>query len=178
VDRFEAGAVRYIRHYREHADIPWQTVFQTDSKEALRSFCSQNDIEHEWLVDGTLRTAQTCQGTALHPQTRERVFFNQAHLFHRSSLRPEAQAAMVKLFGATRLPRHACFGDGGEISPESLQAVRNAFQRQAINVDWKKGDVLLLDNMLVAHGRRPFIGERRVLAALLDPRFSSSHRPL
>ena len=29
------------------------------------------------------------------------------------------------------------------------------------------GDVALIDNYLVMHGRRPFVGERRVLASLV-----------
>jgi hypothetical protein len=35
-------------------------------------------------------------------------------------------------------------------------------------VDWVAGDVLLIDNVLVAHGRRPFEGSRRVLVAMSD----------
>ena len=38
----------------------------------------------------------------------------------------------------------------------------------AVDVDWRRGDLLLIDNMLVAHGRRPFTGSRRVLVAMSD----------
>ena len=31
---------------------------------------------------------------------------------------------------------------------------------------WEKGDLLLVDNFLVMHGRRPFVGARKVLASL------------
>ena len=31
---------------------------------------------------------------------------------------------------------------------------------------WQKGDLLLVDNFLVMHGRRPFFGTRKVLASL------------
>ena len=31
---------------------------------------------------------------------------------------------------------------------------------------WEKGDLLLVDNFLVMHGRRPFVGPRKVLASL------------
>ena len=169
LDRFERLQVQYVRHYREHIDIPWQTVFQTQSKAEVAQFCARHDLEHEWLANGTLRTAQTCQGTARHPVTGERTFFNQAHLFHSSSLGAVAESAMVKQFGATRLPRNAFFGDGSAIAPADLAYIRDTFQREACDVQWRPGDVVLLDNMRVAHGRRPFAGERRVLTALLDP---------
>lgn len=171
VECFDKSGVRYLRHYRQHVDLPWQTVFQTDSKEALREFCDQAGIEHRWLADGTLRTAQSCQGVALHPQTRDRLFFNQAHLFHPSCLGPAAVTALTKLYGAERLPRNVFFGDGSEIPVESLCLVRSALQEHARDIRWRAGDVLLLDNMLVAHGRRPFVGHREVLTALLEPRF-------
>jgi hypothetical protein len=32
---------------------------------------------------------------------------------------------------------------------------------------WRKGDVLVLDNMLAAHGRRPFTGGRRIATAIV-----------
>jgi alpha-ketoglutarate-dependent taurine dioxygenase len=31
---------------------------------------------------------------------------------------------------------------------------------------WSAGDVLILDNMLMMHGRQPYEGERRVLVAM------------
>jgi alpha-ketoglutarate-dependent taurine dioxygenase len=32
---------------------------------------------------------------------------------------------------------------------------------------WQQGDVALVDNYRVMHGRRPFEGERRLLASLV-----------
>jgi hypothetical protein len=34
------------------------------------------------------------------------------------------------------------------------------------DVPWRRGDLLLIDNMLTAHGRRPCTGDRRVLVAM------------
>jgi alpha-ketoglutarate-dependent taurine dioxygenase len=168
VDDFERRGVRYVRHYRPHVDLPWQTVFQVSDRRALAEFCARVDLSHEWLDEDTLRTAQVCQGTARHPITGDRLWFNQAQLFHSSSLGAESEAALAQLFGRDRLPRQAYFGDGGEIADRDLQAVRRAFEDEAVAFAWQSGDVLLLDNMRVAHGRRPFKGERKVIAALLE----------
>lgn len=168
MDKFENRGVRYVRHYRPFVDVPWQKVFQTEDPSAVGKFCAQHDIAHEWLDEETLRTAQVCQGVAYHPVLGERVFFNQAHLFHLSSVAPEVAQSMTELFGADRLPRQTFFGDGAEIPLDDLSAVRRAFQAEAQSFPWRAGDVVLLDNMQFAHGRRSFTGPRKVIAALMD----------
>ena len=37
----------------------------------------------------------------------------------------------------------------------------------SFDIPWQSGDVALVDNFLVMHGRRPFEGQRRVLASLI-----------
>lgn len=167
LDAFESRRVRYIRHYHPSFDLSWQDVFQTDDRAVVAEYCGANGISHEWL-GATLRTVQVCQGTAEHPVTGERVFFNQAHLFHVSGLGAEMSKLMMEVFGADELPRRATYGDGQEISLADLDRIQSAFRSSAVTFSWNAGDVLLLDNMQVAHGRRPFTGERSILATLLD----------
>jgi alpha-ketoglutarate-dependent taurine dioxygenase len=175
VDRFAQLGVKYIRHYRAHVDLPWQEVFKTNDRKEVARYCDENDIRHEWLENEVLRTEQVCQGLAKHPATGEQIFFNQAHLFHVSSLGPNVAADMVRFFGRERLPRNATFGDGQEISAQDLESVRAAFNSAAVDWDWQTGDVVVLDNMQYAHGRRAYSGERRVLASLLRP-YRTTHR--
>jgi hypothetical protein len=168
LERYAARKVRYVRNYTPYMDIPWQTVFQTSDREAVAQFCLKNNLTCEWLDNDTLRTIQICQGVARQPVTGERVLFNQAHLFHVSSLGAAAAKFMIDAFGADRLPRNSFYGDGEPLMQRDLDAVRSAFEREAIQFPWQRGDVLLLDNMQVAHGRRPFRGARKVLASLLE----------
>ncbi|SDJ53784.1 Taurine catabolism dioxygenase TauD, TfdA family [Paraburkholderia steynii] len=164
--------IKYVRHYRPYVDLPWQTVFQTESKMDVATFCESHDILHEWLDDETLRTEQVCQGTAMHPVLGERVFFNQAHLFHVSSLGTAAAAPLIEMFGENALPRNAFFGDGSELNADFLRRIRSALQKGIIDIEWQRGDVMILDNMQFAHGRRKFTGDRKILVALGEP-----HRP-
>lgn len=167
-EKFQRKQVEYVRHYHEGIDLPWQSVFQTDSRDEVREYCDQNGIACEWLGGSLLRTSGIAQGVATHPRSGETVFFNQAHLFHVSSLGAGHAQALTELYGADRLPRHARYGDGSEIPEEDLGAVRSAFAESTIAFPWRNGDVLILDNMAYAHGRRPFKGGRKVLAALMD----------
>ena len=167
LDKFESKGVRYVRHYRPDVDIPWQSVFQTSDPDKVGAYCDANEIEYEWLEESLLRTSQINQGTARHPQTGERVFFNQAHLFHVSSLGDEMARMMIDLFG-DELPRSSSYGDGQEIPVEDLEVVRRAFREASMKFPWSMGDVLLVDNMQMAHGRRPFKGKRKVIVSMFD----------
>jgi alpha-ketoglutarate-dependent taurine dioxygenase len=169
LDKFEKRRIRYVRHYRPHTDISWQTVFQTDDRDEVKHICDAQGIDSEWLDDETLRTAQICQGVAYHPTTGERILFNQAHLFHSSSMGAEVEKALIAQFGCDYLPRQSYYGDGEKIPLADLETVRTAFNSSAIIFKWEPSDFLLADNMQVAHGRQSYSGKRQVLAALLDP---------
>lgn len=73
---------------------------------------------------------------------------------------------MLDIFGADGLPRDARLGDGTAISPILLDNVRAAFAMETRDFDWRTGDVMIVDNMRAAHGRRPFTGSRRVLVSM------------
>lgn len=60
------------------------------------------------------------------------------------------------------------FADGSPIPDEYVLQVRDRGLENAVNVDWYEGDLLLIDNLLVGHGRRPFTGPRRILVAMSD----------
>ena len=164
--RFVDKGVLYARNYSRGLDLPWEDVFQTDDRAEVERFCREAGIEVEWKADGSLRTRQVCQGAARHPRTGEMVWFNQAHLFHISSLDSEVRELLLEEAGEENLPRNAYYGDGTPIEEEALAHIREVLDREAIPIRWQSGDVLLLDNMLVAHARDPYTGPRRVLVAM------------
>jgi len=48
------------------------------------------------------------------------------------------------------------------------------YQQEAVIFPWQAGDILMLDNMLTSHGRKPFVGARKVLVGMAEP-FSSKY---
>lgn len=163
--KFEAHGIKYVRNYTQ-IDLPWQEVFQTESKETVEALCKEWDIDTNWHDDCYLRTVQQCQASISHPQTKEKIWFNQAHLFHHSNLTKDVQAQLLANYGEQHLPRNAYFGNGEQIDEMDLEVIRQTYNELTIEFDWQKNDLLLLDNMRFSHGRTPFKGERKVLVAM------------
>jgi hypothetical protein len=93
------------------------------------------------------------------------VWFNQAHLFHVSSLGTDVRSSLQS--GAQgNEPRNACFGDGTEIDEAALSHIRAVYEKELVTFPWQRGDVLILDNMLTAHGRKPYRGPRQIVVGM------------
>jgi alpha-ketoglutarate-dependent taurine dioxygenase len=168
-ERFAAKQVMYVRNYGSGIDLPWQTVFQTNDRTEVEAYCRTAQIDWQWGERDRLKTRQVRQAVAQHPQTGEMVWFNQAHLFHITNLPLDVRQSLLETFGEEGLPRQAYYGDGTAIEAEALAEVRKAYEHEAIEFDWEAGDLLLLDNMLVAHSRRPYTGSRSVLVGMAEP---------
>ena len=164
-DRFARKQVMYVRNYGEALDLSWQNVFQTEDREEVEAYCRSAEIEFEWKSNNELRTRQVCQAVATHPDTGEQVWFNQAHLFHVSSLGTQTREALMSS-SDEEPPRNACYGDGSAIEDEALEEIRAAYDRETVVFPWQPRDVLLLDNMLAAHGRRPYRGTRKIVVGI------------
>jgi alpha-ketoglutarate-dependent taurine dioxygenase len=163
-DEFERKNILYVRNYND-VDLPWTEVFQTEDAATVESYCREHDIQFEWTETG-LRTKQVSQAVIDHPVTGDRLWFNQAHLFHVSSLSEELQENLVDLLGEENLPRNAYFGDGTPIDSAYLTTIREVYDRTKFSFQWENNDLLLLDNMLFTHGRQPFTGKRQVLVGM------------
>lgn len=164
---FAERRVMYVRNYGNGLDLPWEQVFGTDDHHEAEAYCHAHGIDYEWLDDGeALRTKQVCQSELRHPVTGETVWFNQAHLFHLSNLPAALQEALLDVVDEDRLPRNTYFGDGTPIDRALLDEIRAVYRETMLSFDWQPTDALMLDNVLMSHGRAPFLGKRRVLVAM------------
>ena len=166
-ERFAPG-ILYVRNYGDF-DVPWQQVFNTEDRATVEAYCRRTGIQWQWQDDGGLRTRQLCQGIERHPHTGDTVWFNQAHLFHISSQPPEVRETLEELLGIDNLPRNVYYADGRPIADSVVAEIREVLARQSVIFPWRAGDVLMLDNMLAAHGRTPFAGQRKVVVAMAQP---------
>src|SRR5205085_3262280 len=122
----------------------------------------------EWKSNHRLRTRQVRQAIVNHPNRGEMVWFNQAHALHQSVLEPEVLKSLLADMKEEDLPRNVFYGDGREIESAVLDEIRHVYDALSVAFPWHHADILILDNMLVAHGRAPFAGPRQVFVAMAD----------
>jgi alpha-ketoglutarate-dependent taurine dioxygenase len=168
VKRFEESGVMYERHYGEGLGLPWQEVFQTQSRAVVEEHCRRAQIEWEWKDEQRLRTVQVRPAIRQHPISGERTWFNHGLFFHVTSLSAEVREQLQSVVATDAMPYQTRYGDGAEIEPEVLAELRAAYEAEKVRFTWQAGDVLLLENMLVAHGRDAYEGERRVVVAMAE----------
>lgn len=165
-EEFIAKGLLYVRNYSSALDIPWQQVFNTDERSKVEQYCQSQGIDWCWSKSGELSTRQLCQAAIRHPVSQEWVWFNQAHLFHISAMAQDLRQTLIEAVGQAQLPRNVYFGDGTPIPDATLDAIRAVYANTSVAFPWQAGDVLMLDNLLVAHGRNPFSGDRKVIVAM------------
>jgi len=157
-DMFEKKGVVYVRNYTDLLDLPWQKVFRTNSRKDVETFCNSHGIEFRWEGD-ELCTRERAQISLVHQITAEKVWFNQAHLFHKSNFWLDSDNQI-------KVPRDVHFADDSEIPTSFIQEINRIYNANKIIFSWQKNDLLLVDNFLMAHGRHPFKGERRIAVSL------------
>lgn len=168
VQRLREKKIKYIRNF--HAGIPlgksWQVTYQTEKREEVEDIVASQGSTLEWMDNGGLRVSTVCDAFAVHPVTGEDVWFNQVEQWHRSALNPALRDMFEKMVGKGNLPHECEYGDGEPLDDMDMAAVRKAMNDNKLLFDWQSGDVLVIDNLLMMHGREPFKGERRTLAYL------------
>ncbi len=134
----------------------WRSTLGVETAAEAEARLEKLGYRYEWMDGEVLRAT-----TAVLPAVRtlvdgRRVFFNQL-------------IAAFRGWKDTRNdPRKSiCFGDDSEIPNESMQIAIDLADELSFDIAWQTGDVALLDNFLVMHGRRPFSGKRAVLASLV-----------
>ena len=165
-ERFRQKKVMYVRNFGDGFGLPWQTVFQTTDKKAVEVYCRKAGMQCEWKDEKRLRTRRVAQAVARHPFTGEMLWFNHATFFHVTTLEPVIREALLSQLQEEDLPNNSYYGDGSPIEDTVLDELRRAYAQETVTFPWQKGDILMLDNMLTAHGRSPFVGERQVLTAM------------
>lgn len=162
-----APGVRYTQNLHDGMGFgkSWQATFETEDRSEVEAFLDGAEAEWSWQPDGTLRVTQLRRATLEHPVTGTEVWFNQADQWHIAGLGDDA-AALAELIPEDELPQNAFFADGSPIPAEYITHVQEIGMKTAVDVAWEVGDLLLVDNVAVAHGRRAFTGQRRILVAM------------
>ena len=170
VEEFKEKKVKYLRnlHGGNGFGLSWQAAFQTNDRSVVERYCRDMLIDYEWKADGGLRLENTFVSVITHPRTGEQVWFNQAPQFHPSDYPTDIFESLMTAHQGREdeMPQTSFFGDGTPMKVSALKHIRETMFKQATVFQWRQGDVLMIDNVLVCHGRMPFSGQRKILLAM------------
>ncbi|MDF3299267.1 TauD/TfdA family dioxygenase [Streptomyces tropicalis] len=169
-ERFEREGWLLTRSYNDEIGSSLAESFGTDDPAAVERYCRENAVDFTWQPDGSLRTRQLRSAVVRHPVTGRRCWFNQIAFLNEWTLDPEVREYLVDVYGEDGLPFNTRFGDGSPIGEDVVKLLNATYEQHTRREPWQDGDVLLVDNIRTAHSREAFTGERRVLAALAEPR--------
>ncbi|NEO31829.1 MAG: hypothetical protein F6K36_15605 [Symploca sp. SIO3C6] len=173
---------------------PWQAVFNTEDRDVVETKCHNagRQVEFEWLTNGDLIASYSMPIISPHPTTKEMVWTGWFPRFHIWGCCIEAwfvskyqgkfrswlvffilflitfvQICLEKLIPGCRKYRvlDVTFEDGSSLSVWDVYHIVKSYWQNSELLSWQEGDILILDNYRMGHGRLPFTGKRRVYTA-------------
>ncbi|UAB78080.1 TauD/TfdA family dioxygenase [Erythrobacter sp. SCSIO 43205] len=162
VARLEAEGVRYTNVMPASDDAgsgqgrSWRSTLSVADEAAAEARLKELGYSWEWLEDGSLRVTTAALPAVRSLEDGRTTFFNQLIAAFRgwADSRSDPNKAIT-------------FGGGEPITSEDMAPAIAIADELTHDLNWQAGDVALIDNFTVMHGRRPFEGKRRVLASLI-----------
>ena len=168
VERFGREGWLLTRNYNEEIGISYAEAFGTEDRAAIEAYCRANDIELEWQPDGGLRTRQRREAVIRHPVTGQNCWFNQIAFLNEWTIDSEVREFLIDLYGPDGLPFNTHYGNGEAVDREVVEVINRVYDANTMRQPWAAGDLMLVDNVRMAHSREAFEGPREVLVAMAD----------
>ncbi|MBD3759629.1 TauD/TfdA family dioxygenase [Rhizorhabdus sp.] len=162
-----AGNTRDAAEVSHGDQVGWDEAFFADSREEVEERCRELGMEPSWNDDGSLTLVEISKPFTVHPKTGER--FYRANLHVNNAYEDGGLAEIqAKVRASQKRPTGHYLGNGEMLSRDESNRITSIFQEIELAWPWQDGDVMILDNLQVVHGRNPFDGPREVMVALLD----------
>jgi alpha-ketoglutarate-dependent taurine dioxygenase len=142
--------------YRGHMDKEvWKNQYKTEDLHVVEQICKSNNVQIKINEDESIDIGYIC--SAIHPSScgEYTIFIN--------SLLPAKSIS----------PNSVSFDGNSEIPDEIMLELNAIAEKITVEIDWKKGDILMVDNTRIMHGRRAFVDNKRdIYLRLCSPAFS------
>ena len=168
VERFARDGWTLVRSYNDEIGASWEEAFGTGDHAAVERYCQVNAIAFAWQPDGTLRTRQRRSAVVRHPVTGRACWFNQVAFLNEWTMDPDVHEYLVEVYGADGLPFNTCFGNGDPIGKDVVELLNRVYEEHTLREPWQAGDLMLVDNIAMAHSREAYQGTRTVLVGMTD----------
>ena len=158
----EEKGIRYSQTMPAENDLQsgqgrsWASTLSAANVEEAEAKLKRLNYQWQWQSDGSLSVTTPILPAVKMLQDGRKVFFNQLIAAFRGwqDARNNSEKSI-------------CYGDDSPISNNDMAVVIKLADELTFDIAWQTGDVVLVDNFVTMHGRRPFEGQRRVLASLV-----------
>lgn len=168
VARFEREGWLLTRSYNDEVGVSLSEAFGTGDRAEVARYCRANEIETDWLPDGSLRTWQRRRALIPHPVSGERCWFNQVAFLNEWTMASEIREYLVDVYGREALPFNTAYGNGDPIGEDVIQLLNDVYEANTVRQPWLRGDLMIVDNIRTAHSREAYEGDREILVAMGD----------
>jgi len=143
--------LKYLGHLNKEA---WQKRYKTDDLAVVVQTCKRKNLLMQINEDESIALQYICP--AIHPSRcgKYQTFIN--------SLLPAKH----------RYKNRLCFDDDSGITDDIVSEINEIAEKITTEISWKKGDILMVDNTRIMHGRRAFSDNQRdIYLRLCSPAF-------
>jgi hypothetical protein len=158
----EEKGIRYSQTMPAENDLQsgqgrsWASTLSAANIEEAEAKLKRLNYKWQWQSDGSLSVTTPVLPAVKMLQDGRKVFFNQLIAAFRGwqDARNNSEKSI-------------CYGDDSPISNDDMAVVIKLADELTFDIPWQTGDIVLVDNFVTMHGRRPFEGQRKVLASLV-----------
>ena len=158
----EEKGIRYSQTMPAENDLQsgqgrsWASTLSAANVEEAEAKLKRLNYQWQWQSDGSLSVTTPVLPAVKMLQDGRKVFFNQLIAAFRGwqDARNNSEKSI-------------CYGDDSPISNDDMTMVIKLADELTFDIPWQTGDIVLVDNFVTMHGRRPFEGQRSVLASLV-----------
>ncbi|KAJ9568438.1 hypothetical protein OSB04_004404 [Centaurea solstitialis] len=159
VQEMEEKGLIYTRVFGDETDPSspigrsWKLTFMTDDKTVAEERATKMGMKLEWIEGGARVIIGPKGGSRYHEIRKRKVWFNPVDGGMKDKLNQDLSKAVM-------------LSDGKPVPADVSSDFSKICNEECVALQWRKGDVLLLDNLAAMHSRRPVTAlPRRVLAS-------------
>ncbi|KAI5072507.1 hypothetical protein GOP47_0012613 [Adiantum capillus-veneris] len=137
----------------------WPTVLGTsDRKEAEERAKEIFNSKVEWLPGGDMKLVTGPAKATRNFGREHNAWCNTITIFY--------SGTSHKIGISLEHPYDVVFGDGSPLPADAVETSRKILEENSVDIPWKQGDLMILDNFSVLHGRRAYKPPRQILVTL------------
>lgn len=164
----ESSEIVYTRRFDSHIGLGWKEAFSVADEKQLEYVLNEKSYTWHWEND-VIYVSRKSRWIRRHPLTDEPVWFNHALFFNNEFIASQLGVPKSNLEAIKKYMPYVTSFTSSDSDSRIMASIRRAYDEHTMSISLENGDVLFLDNMIMAHGRTSFRGERKMYVTMGQP---------